>query len=84
MTRPHDLLAQEYTLEGRRPAARQIVPAMSTPWRRFLAAVFWLSFPVLASGVGPHAVWATIVVVFAAFHTRAIKRSRPRFVDCSS
>lgn len=52
----------------------RIVPAMSTPLASIFGSGFLVIVPVLASGVGPYAVWAMLAVAFVAFHTGAIVR----------
>jgi len=65
---------QACTVDGGRPAMRQMVPAMSTPLASIFGSGFLVIVPVLASGVGPYAVWAMLAVAFVAFHTGAIVR----------
>lgn len=62
--------------EAERPSVStlQIVPAMSTPLASIFGSGFLVIVPVLASGVGPYAVWAILAVAFVAFHTGAIVR----------
>lgn len=60
---------------GRPPVlTSQIVPAMSTPLASIFGSGFLVIVPVLASAVGPYAVWAMLAVAFVAFHTGAIVR----------
>ncbi len=47
---------------------------MSTPLASIFGSGFLVIVPVLASGVGPYAVWAMLAVAFVAFHTGAIVR----------
>lgn len=60
--------------EDRRFSKRQIIPAISTPLASIFGSGFLVIVPVLASGVGPYAVWAMLAVAFVAFHTGAIVR----------
>jgi len=50
------------------------MPAMSTPLASIFGSGFLVIVPVLASSVGPYAVWAMLAVAFVAFHTGAIVR----------
>ncbi len=47
---------------------------MSTPLASIFGSGFLVIVPVLASAVGPYAVWAMLAVAFVAFHTGAIVR----------
>lgn len=74
MTRQQDHLTPACSVDGGRPATLQIVPAMSTPLASIFGSGFLVIVPVLASGVGPYAVWAMLAVAFVAFHIGAIVR----------
>ena len=47
---------------------------MSTPLASMFGSGFLVIVPVLASAVGPYAVWAMLAVAFVAFHVGAIVR----------
>lgn len=66
--------SQACAAEDRQPAPRQIMSAMSTPLASIFGSGFLVIVPVLASAVGPYAVWAMLAVAFVAFHTGAIMR----------
>lgn len=65
---------QDCASAGGRSLPRQTIPAMSTPLASIFGSGFLVIVPVLASGVGPYAVWAMLAVAFVAFHTGAIVR----------
>jgi len=73
MTPQQDALAHECSVE-RRPALRQLVPAMSTPLASIFGSGFLVIVPVLASGVGPYAVWAMLAIAVLAFNVGTIVR----------
>ena len=72
MTRQQDHLSQACIVVRGQASTRQIVPAMSTPLASIFGSGFLVMVPVLASAVGPYAVWAMLAVAFVAFHTGAI------------
>jgi hypothetical protein len=53
---------------------KQIIPAMSTPLASIFGSGFLVVVPILASAVGPYAIWAMIVVAFVAFMVGTIVR----------
>lgn len=69
-----DKPADECADQSSRPTMLEIVPAMSTPLASIFGSGFLVIVPVLASSVGPYAVWAILAVAFLAFHTGAIVR----------
>lgn len=74
MTPLQDPQVQACATEDGWPSTRRIIPAMSTPLASIFGSGFLVIVPVLASGVGPYAVWAILAVAFVAFHTGAIVR----------
>jgi len=74
MTQRQHSLTQECAAGRPSVSVLQIVPAMSTPLASIFGSGFLVIVPVLASGVGPYAVWAMLAVAFVAFHTGAIVR----------
>lgn len=64
----------ECPTEGGKPSLVRIMPAMSTPLASIFGSGFLVIVPVLASAVGPYAVWAMLAVAFVALHTGAIVR----------
>ncbi|ALP52296.1 hypothetical protein Tel_03585 [Candidatus Tenderia electrophaga] len=65
---------QACAAEERWSSGRRIIPALGTPLASIFGSGFLVIVPVLASGVGPYAVWAMLAVAFVAFHTGAIVR----------
>lgn len=74
MTHKQDNLTRGCVAERVPVSTLQIMPAMSTPLASIFGSGFLVIVPVLASGVGPYAVWAMLAVAFVAFHTGAIVR----------
>ena len=60
---------------GGRSATRQVFSAMSTPLASMFGSGFLVIVPLLASAVGPYAVWAMLAVGLVAFHVGAIVRN---------
>lgn len=74
MVENQDSLTQGCAVSQPPVSTLQIVPAMSTPLASIFGSGFLVIVPVLASGVGPYAVWAMLAVAFVAYHTGAIVR----------
>jgi len=59
---------------SRKPRARDVVPAMSTPLASIFGSGFLVVVPVLASAVGPYSIAAIVAVALVAHQVGAIVR----------